>query len=218
MSAVFPPWRDSHALISTKFADSEWALPGRCPFASEGELKSMSQPKPSKPAKLIIGFFLGNQDLCESVIESLVERYDQVDVISNWMTFDQTSYYEPEMGYPLFRRMLAFKNLIHQDQLAQIKLETNQIESQFAVKGKRAVNIDPGYLLLERFVLATAKNFSHRIYIGKGIYADLTLIYRQGRFESLPWTFPDYAGKKIQQFLQRVRAKYAVDLKEGSQD
>ncbi len=176
----------------------------------------MSQPKSSKPAKLIIGFFLGNKDLSEPVIESLVQRYDQMDVISEWIPFDETAYYEPEMGHPLYRRMLAFKNLIHQNQLAQIKLETNKIESQFAVNGKRKVNIDPGYLLLERLVLATGKNFSHRIYIGKDIYADLTLIYRQGRFESLPWTFPDYAGVQIQQFLQRVRSKYALDLKKDS--
>ena len=173
----------------------------------------MSQPKPSKPAKLIIGFFLTNKKMGESVIESLVHRYDHPDVISEWMPFDQTTYYQPEMGRPLYRRIIAFKKLIHQSQLPQIKLETNKIETQFTSAGKRTVNIDPGYLLMERLVLATGKNFSHRIYIGKDIYADLTLIYRQGRFESLPWTFPDYAGKQIQQFLQRVRAKYADDLK-----
>lgn len=176
----------------------------------------MSQPKSSKPAKLIIGFFLRNKDLSEAIVESLVNRYDHMDIISEWISFDETTYYEPEMGQPLYRRIIAFKNLIHQSQLAQIKLETNKIESQFTENGKRKVNIDPGYLLLERLVLATGKNFSHRIYIGKGIYADLTLIYRQGRFESLPWTFPDYAGAQIQQFLQRVRAKYAVDLKKDS--
>jgi len=173
----------------------------------------MSQPKSSKPAKLIIGFFLGNKGLCEHVTENLVRLYGQVDVISEWIPFDQTTYYEPEMGPALQRRMLAFKNLIHQNQLAQIKLETNTVETQFLENGRRTVNIDPGYLLLERLVLATGKNFSHRIYIGKGIYADLTLIYRQGRFASLPWTFPDYAGTQIQRFLQRVRAKYALDLK-----
>ena len=176
----------------------------------------MSQPKPSKPAKLIIGFFLGNKELCERVIESLVNLYGQADIISEWMPFDQTTYYAPEMGQPLQRRMLAFKNLIHQNQLAQIKRETNKLETQFLENGSRTVNIDPGYLLLERLVLATGKNFSHRIYIGKGIYADLTLIYKQGRFESLPWTFPDYAGTQIQQFLQRVRSKYALELKKDS--
>jgi hypothetical protein len=75
------------------------------------------------------------------------------------------------------------------------------------------VNIDPGYLLFERFVLASGKNFSHRIYIGRQIYADLTLVFRKGAFETLPWTYPDYADCPIRGFLERARKKYAVNLK-----
>jgi hypothetical protein len=103
--------------------------------------------------------------------------------------------------------------LIGQDQLADIKLVTNALEQARAADGRRRVNIDPGYLLLERFVLATGKNYSHRIYLGRGIYADLTLIYRQGAFRALPWTYPDYGGQPIGHFLHVVRRKYAVDKK-----
>jgi uncharacterized protein DUF4416 len=174
----------------------------------------MSQPKPPRQAKLIIGFFLQDKNRCVSLVENLVKRFGDTDIISEWIPFDQTSYYEPEMGKPLYRRLMTFERLIHQDELPQIKLDTNTIEGQFADNGKRAVNIDPGYLLLERFVLATGKNFSHRIYIGKEIYADLTLVFRKGRFESLPWTFPDYAGQQIQKFLMRARQKYALNLKQ----
>ena len=74
------------------------------------------------------------------------------------------------------------------------------------------VNIDPGYLLFERFVLATGKNYSHRIYIGEGIYADLTLIYQQGAYRPLPWTYPDYSEKAMGQFLMLVRKKYRLDI------
>lgn len=142
-----------------------------------------------------------------------MERFGEVDIVSEWMSFDQTSYYEPEMGAPLFRRMMAFETLIQQSELSQVKLFANEIEKQYADNGKRLVNIDPGYLLLERFVLATGKNFAHRIYIGKEIYADLTLVFRKGRFESLPWSFPDYAGDRVQAFLMRAREKYTRDLK-----
>ena len=173
----------------------------------------MSQPNPPKPAKLVIGIFLREKTLGTPVAETLIERFGDVDIVSEWMPFDQTTYYEPEMGAPLYRRMMAFETLIRQSELPSIKLFTNGIEKQYADNGKRVVNIDPGYLLLERLVLATGKNFSHRIYIGKGIYADLTLVFRRGRFESLPWTFPDYAGNRIQAFLTRVRKKYAMDLK-----
>ena len=173
----------------------------------------MSQPRSPKPAKLVIGFFLHEKSLGILIVNNLIERFGDVDIVSEWMPFDQTSYYEPEMGAPLYRRMMAFEKLVHQSELAQVKLFTNEIEKQYADNGKRAVNVDPGYMLLERFVLATGKNFAHRIYIGKRIYADLTLIFRKGRFESLPWSFPDYAGNRVQTFLMRVREKYAVDLK-----
>ncbi len=173
----------------------------------------MSQPSPPKPAKLVIGFFLKEKTLGIPVVENLMERFGEVDIVSEWMSFDQTSYYEPEMGAPLFRRMMAFETLIQQSELSQVKLFANEIEKQYADNGKRLVNIDPGYLLLERFVLATGKNFAHRIYIGKEIYADLTLVFRKGRFESLPWSFPDYAGDRVQAFLMRAREKYTRDLK-----
>ena len=173
----------------------------------------MSQPGPPKSAKLVIGFFLYEKSLGTPIVENLIEKYGDVDIVSAWMPFDQTTYYEPEMGAPLYRRMVAFETLIHQSELAQVKLFTNEIEKQYADKLKRVVNIDPGYMLLEKFVLATGKNFAHRIYIGKGIYADLTLVFRKGRFEALPWTFPDYASDRIQTFLMRVREKYAMDLK-----
>ena len=173
----------------------------------------MSLPSPPKPAKLVIGFFLREKSLGIPVVENLIQRFGDVDIVSEWMPFDQTAYYEPEMGSPLYRRMLAFETLVQQSELSQAKRITNQIEKQYTDNGKRGVNIDPGYLLLERFVLATGKNFAHRIYIGKKIYADLTLVFRKGRFESLPWSFPDYAGDRIQTFLTRVREKYAHDLK-----
>ena len=173
----------------------------------------MSRSSPPKPAKLVIGFFLKEKNLGIPVVENLIERFGEVDIVSEWMPFDQTTYYEPEMGAPLYRRMMAFETLIQQNQLAEVKLFANEIEKQYADNGKRLVNIDPGYLLLERFVLSTGKNFAHRIYIGKEIYADLTLIFRKGRFELLPWSFPDYAGDRVQTFLMRVRGKYARDLK-----
>ena len=139
--------------------------------------------------------------------------FGELDLVSAWMPFDYTAYYELELGSPLYRRLLAFETLIDQQDLAEVKLATNRIEQSYSRHRKRRVNIDPGYLLYERFVLASGKNFSHRIYIGHQIYADLTLIFRKGAFETLPWTYPDYADQPIRSFLERVRKKYAVDLK-----
>lgn len=173
----------------------------------------MSVPRPPRPAKLVVGFFVRDRQLAAAVIEGLEARFGPADLVSPWLPFDFTSYYTREMGQPLYRRVAAFKDLVDQKQLPDIKHETNDMEAAFAADDRRQVNIDPGYLLLERLVLATGKNFSHRIYLGRGIYADLTLIYRKGRFEALPWTYPDYADARLQRFLIKVRRKYALDLK-----
>lgn len=165
------------------------------------------------PAKLVIGLIMKDRTLFEPAGAELSAGFGAVDMVSSWMPFDYTTYYEPEMGTPLFRRVLTYKKLINQEDLPEIKLATNRLEQSLARNGQRRVNIDPGYLLYERFVLASGKNFSHRIYIGSGIYADLTLIYQRGRFETLPWTYPDYADQPMLAFLTQVRRKYAVDLK-----
>jgi hypothetical protein len=172
----------------------------------------MSLPQPPRRAKLVIGVLLGRQDLFPLLAAELEAAFGGVDLVSSWMPFDYTTYYEKEMGAGLLRRVLAFRTLMAQERLAEIKLATNAMEQARAVEGRRRVNIDPGYLLLERFVLATGKNFSHRIYLGQGIYADLTLIYHHGTFHALPWTYPDYAAPPLRRFLLAVRGKYALDL------
>lgn len=173
----------------------------------------MSKPQDPKPAKLVIGLFTKERTLFEALVDELGSHFGPLDLVSPWMPFDYTSYYEQEMGRPLFRRLVVFKSLIAQIDLAGIKLRTNRLEDRYTQNERRRVNIDPGYLLNERFVLASGKNFSHRIYIGDRIYADLTLIYQRGAFEKLPWTYPDYADQPIIRFLVQARAKYAADLK-----
>ena len=171
----------------------------------------MSLPQEPKPAKLVIGLFMSAKSLLEKAAVQLESPFGPIDMVSPWMNFDYTTYYEPEMGAPLFRRVFTFENLIQQYDLAKIKITTNRIEQNYSHNGKRSINIDPGYLLHERFVLASGKNFSHRIYIGDGIYADLTLLYSGGNFQKLPWTYPDYADRPMLTFLKRVRNRYVLE-------
>ena len=174
----------------------------------------MSLPQAPKPAKLVISLFMKKKRLIDSVAVQLIEKFGLVDIISPWFSFDYTTYYKTEMGAPLFRRVLTFKKLIKQSALSDIKITTNSLEQQYLLNSDRMINIDPGYMLQERFVLATGKNFAHRIYIGKNIYADLTLIYTKGAFQKLPWTYPDYADKEMLSCLELVRKKYTEDLKQ----
>jgi len=174
----------------------------------------MSIPKHPEPAKLVIGCIMNDKALVESLFPFLEKEFGPVDMISQWLDFAYTDYYYKEMGIPLFRKVFVFKPLIAQEDLAQIKETTNEIEERFAISGKRNINIDPGYLVSSRFILATGKEYSHRIYIGRNIYADLTLMYsKKEGFKVLPWTYPDYASESMISFLSKVRDKYLLDLK-----
>ena len=173
----------------------------------------MSAPQAPQHAKLVIGIITVEVKIIDNLVTELASRFGQIDLVSPWMRFNYTTYYEPEMGSPLFRRMFTFKPLISQGDLPALKFATNQIEVHYSHQDRRRVNIDPGYMLRERFVLASGKNFSHRIYIGEGIYADLTLIYQKGSFKTLPWTYPDYSDDGMLKFLEQVRNKYILDVK-----
>ncbi|MFB0532614.1 MAG: DUF4416 family protein, partial [Desulfatiglandales bacterium] len=121
-------------------------------------------------------------------------------------------------GWPLCRRFISFSNLITPDSIVDIKLVTNTIENGHLVGRRRKINIDPGYISLERLVLASGKNYSHRIYLRKGIYADLTLVFHAGTFKPLAWTYPDYADEKIIGYFNVIRNGYLQYLRRGEKD
>jgi hypothetical protein len=174
----------------------------------------MSQPEISEKVKLIMSLFSPEKALLKSAMERLVQQYGEPDWISPEMFFDRTRYYEKEMGWPLHRRFLSFSKLIPAEMLVEIKLETNELEKSYSRGQSRRINIDPGYISLERLVLATGKNYIHRIYLGKGIYADLTLIFKRGGFVTLDWTYPDYADSKMINEFNAIRSRYLDQLRE----
>ena len=117
------------------------------------------------------------------------------------------------MGWPLHRRFVSFRDLVPPEDLVDIKLKTNALEGKHLKERKRVVNIDPGYISLERFVLATGKNYTHRIYLSRGIYADLTLIFRRGAFRALEWTYMDYADPETLSLFNEIRERYKRQLR-----
>lgn len=173
----------------------------------------MSIPQEPKPAKLFVSVISPFPERIASVLSELADRYGIMDFVSELLPFDYTEYYYSEMGRPLFRRFASFDDLISQEELPQIKVQTNLLETEQSEGGNRSVNIDPGYLLAERLVLASGKNYAHRIYLSAGIYADLTLVYRDSDYRPLPWTYPDYAEPKVRIWLQALRQKYLLQLR-----
>jgi len=137
---------------------------------------------------------------------------------SELLPFDHTDYYAAELGAPLFRRLLAFERLAPLDSLVEAKRFACGLERGLArPDGARRVNLDPGLLTLERLVLASGKNFTHRIYLGRGVWADLTLIYnKRTGWVDLPWTFPDYASETMKRRLTELRALYKTRIEAGA--
>jgi hypothetical protein len=147
------------------------------------------------------------------ILQILDQKFGKRDKTFGPIAFSWTEYYQQEMGSDLKKLYFTCSNLIDREKLAEIKNYTNQLESSFAREGKRRVNIDPGYVARDKFVLASTKDFFHRIYIGNGIYAEVTLHYRKGRYRFFSWTYPDFRDLDFQKFLEGVRAPLVKEIR-----
>jgi len=150
------------------------------------------------------------------VRELLEGRFGAAESESELFPFDVTHYYDQELGTPIQKQFLSFTDLIDPGHLAAIKCFTNEVEQLRArergTQPRRPINLDPGYLDAARLVLATTKDRSHRIYLGRGIYAEVTLIYEKGVWQALDWTYPDYAAPTYHPFLADARRRYLEKL------
>lgn len=172
--------------------------------------------KINKPhlAKLVTGLISSDTTLLDKVCEQLISKFGEIDLASNSMNFTHTDYYKEEMGENLKKKFISFKNLIEIEKLADIKIYTNDIEKEYTdSKASRKINIDPGYIDLAKLVLASTKDFTHRIYIGKGIYAEVTLRYMHGTYKPWEWTYPDYQKKEYIAFFEKIRKIYNSQIK-----
>src|SRR2546430_17137507 len=168
------------------------------------------------PVKLFVGVLVSDAELIALVREKLVEFYGTIDHESPVIPFDFTDYYSAEMGESIARVFFSFERLIEADRLAEIKRQTNNLEEEFKNKGhatKRPVNLDPGYVEHAKVVLASTKNFYHRMYLADGIFAEVTMHFRNNTFQFFPWTYPDYQSKDYQEFFLRMRPIYRSQLK-----
>lgn len=130
-----------------------------------------------------------------------------IELRSETISFDFTDYYEKEMGKGLLRRWVCFEKPIPQEEIREVKLITIELEKSLAREdGSRRVNLDPGQVTPARLVLTTTKDYSHRIYLGNGIFAEVTLIYRRGAFHPLNWAFSDYKTDVALRFFKEVRS------------
>jgi len=169
----------------------------------------MGEIKKHQPVKLIIGFIYKEKAFFDKAKAQFIRKFGPIDFESREIAFCHTDYYEKEFGKDLIRSFVSFKKLISPRELPGIKILTNKIEKKLSHRSHRRINIDPGYIELSKLVLASTKNFFHRIYLNKGIFLEVTLFFKDKTFQSWDWTFPDYKTPEYIEIFNHIRHIYA---------
>lgn len=167
-----------------------------------------------KCGKLIAALMASDIALMSVIEQRLTAKFGAIERGSDLFPFLYTDYYTPEMGASLQKKFISFVEMIDIARLPEIKNFTNTVEEEYAIENKRRINIDPGYVTHAQMVLATTKDYSHRIYLGQGIYAELTYLCRQKAFHLLEWTYPDYREPFALAFFRKVRETYLQQTRE----
>lgn len=166
------------------------------------------KPGTPAPVKLFVGLLYSDPSFMERAMPRLTEAFGDMDYKSPEFPFEVSDYYRYELGWPILRRFVSFRELIDPGNLPEMKHTTNLIENDLAVGGRRRVNLDPGYMDYNKVVLASAKYNAQKIYLHRGIYADPTLWYEGGTFEPYPYSFPDFKTGAYTPTFVHMRALY----------
>ncbi len=175
----------------------------------------MSEASPFSAVKLICGIIASQEAVFKKAEERLVEIYGTLDLSSSLFEFVFTDYYEKQMGKNLKRKFLSFCDLMSPEALSEIKIRTNALEEEIKEEfkaRKRIVNLDPGYMTASALIMATAKDFAHRIPLQNGIYAHLEFLFGKNDVRALSWTYPDFKTEAYQKFFLEVRRIYLSQL------
>jgi len=173
--------------------------------------------KEPNPVKLIVGILAANHQCLHTAADALGNKIGKIDFTSEVWLFDKTDYYKDQTGSRILRQFVSIKRLIDPGKLAKVKHQTNKLEQKLAkalaLPLPRPVNLDPGIITPSKLVLATTKNYSHRIYIGNKMYAEVTLIFDKGSWQPQAYTYPDYRQQSYFDFFEKVRTRLLEQLK-----
>ena len=172
---------------------------------------ALIQPPPA--VKYFVAVLFKDRADLERARELIVSRWGELDFEGTDHLFDVTDYYGPEMGAPLFRRLLSLEKLHRPTLIVEMKLACNEIEDLLSIGGRRTVNCDAGYLDHNKVLLASAKEAGQKIYLDKGIYADLAGRYKSGKYRPFEWSFPDFKDGRYDAELLEIRTRYLKQVK-----
>ncbi len=169
--------------------------------------------KEAAPVKVVVGALWADAAAWDRAVTEMRRVWGPIDVWGEAVPFTFTDYYEEEMGPDLQRQFVSFADLRAPASLSELKIAANGIEERLSQVGRRTVNLDVGTIDYHRVVLASTKEGRHKIYVGGGIWADLTLLYSSGAFQPLPWTFLDLTSGVYDAFFCAARAAYKQALR-----
>jgi hypothetical protein len=173
----------------------------------------MGTPKQPEPVKIFIRIMYEDKELLERALVRLDGLYGPRDISFGPLPFLFTDYYEKEMGKGLLKSYFCYKKLIARESLPAIKLQTNALEQEYTENANRRINIDPGYLSRDKLVLASTKDFFHRIYLSEGIFGEVTLHFRREVFRYFSWTYADYKDPGLHEMLRQARESLIEDIR-----
>lgn len=168
-----------------------------------------SDGTPFYPVKLVAGVLYPDEIRWMWTAGKLSNLWGTPEDVSPEYPFTVTDYYA-DIAPVLFRRFLSFSGLRDGASLPEWKRTAGRLESESG--DRRTVNIDPGYVNGARLVLASTKDHAHRVYLGGGIHAEVTLRFRFRKWEAFDYTFPDFAEGLYDGFLSAVRKKWILEM------
>jgi len=168
----------------------------------------MSTKRHQEEALLFVGALYASPEICDRLLPELEYHFGSTLLESPVMSWDHSQYYSDELGMPISRRFIFFERLIDASLLPEIKVLTDEIECRNLTDGKRQINLDPGYLTEAKVILASTKNYSHRIYLGRGIYAEQEYIFSKGSYQPLSHTYTDYRKPEYLSIFIQARRRF----------
>lgn len=169
----------------------------------------MGLPQTHRPVLLFVAAFSQHESALDWAKKTLTEAWGPIALESPLFDFRETTFYEASMGPGLKKQLWALEPLIDPQTLPALKHQSNAWEDEYRLQHHhtepRPLNLDPGYVTEAKLVLATTKDRDHRLYLADGIFGEVTLFFRQGAWQSRPWTYPDYQRAEYHQFLSHCR-------------
>lgn len=165
----------------------------------------------SENAQLLAFVLQPGADWLPEVIDALERTWGKIRHKGKLFAFDKTPYYTPEMGEGLYRGVISFEKTIPPETIAEEKERSNALELTMAMADNpeaRRVNIDIGYMDLDKVVLPSYKRGPFKLYAGKGVWLDMLLTYAKGEFHPTVWAFEDFKRNPYQHDLQLIRERY----------